>query len=188
LPEGVSPLSAVVAAPAQLSRRLAQIGIVDKADGGRLQAVLKPGQRLVSRKGALWRWDGYRASADAPTAAAMRLAQKNRLTELETEALEARDRLDAAMEALAQAESTVREQVERERHAREAVREAQRIVSVARDALAAAERAAGELTSRRAILEASQARLSEEHQEAVEALEEAKATLEDAPDLSELQA
>src|SRR5690606_19983333 len=36
--------------------------------------------------------------------------------------------------------------------------------------------------------EASQARLSEEHQEAVEALEEAKATLEDAPDLSELQA
>jgi chromosome segregation protein len=188
LPEGAQPLADVVSAPPQLARRLMQIGIVETADGEWLQEQLKPGQRLVSREGALWRWDGYRASADAPTAAAMRLAQKNRLSELEAEALEARDRVEAATEALAQAEASVREKVERERQAREAVREAQRNVAVARDALAAAERASGELSSRKAVLEASHERLSEEHQEAMEALEEARASLEDAPDLSELQA
>ncbi|WP_188721733.1 chromosome segregation protein SMC [Nitratireductor aestuarii] len=188
LPEGVRSLASVASAPQQLARRLAQIGIVEPADGERLQPLLKPGQRLVSRDGALWRWDGYRASADAPTAAAMRLAQKNRLAELEAEAVEARDRLEEAAATLAQAENAVREQVERERQAREAVREAQRRVSVARDALAAAERASGELSSRRAVLEASQTRLAEEHEEALEAVEEARASLEDAPDLSELQA
>ena len=62
-----------------------QIGIVDTADGRRLQALLAPGQRLVSREGALWRWDGLTASADAPTAAAQRLAQTNRLAELDAE-------------------------------------------------------------------------------------------------------
>ncbi|RWG68026.1 MAG: chromosome segregation protein SMC, partial [Mesorhizobium sp.] len=89
LPEGVRSLASVVRAPAQLARRLAQIGIADAADGRRLQAQLAPGQRLVSRDGALWRWDGLTASADAPTAAAQRLAQKNRLAELDAEAVQA---------------------------------------------------------------------------------------------------
>jgi len=62
------------------------------------------------------------------------------------------------------------------------------VVAGARDALAAAERASGELASRKAVLEASVNRLSEEHQEALEALEEARAVLEEAPDPSELQA
>ncbi|TIN66285.1 MAG: chromosome segregation protein SMC, partial [Mesorhizobium sp.] len=87
LPKGVRSLASVVRAPAQLARRLAQIGIVDAADGRHLQAQLAPGQRLVSRDGALWRWDGLTASADAPTAAAQRLAQKNRLAELDAEAM-----------------------------------------------------------------------------------------------------
>lgn len=69
LPEDIKSLASVVRAPAQLARRLAQIGIVEAADGRRLQALLAPGQRLVSREGALWRWDGLTASADAPTAA-----------------------------------------------------------------------------------------------------------------------
>ncbi|TGU92515.1 hypothetical protein EN816_40430, partial [Mesorhizobium sp. M8A.F.Ca.ET.173.01.1.1] len=89
LPEGVKSLASVVRAPAQLARRLAHIGIVEVADGRRLQALLAPGQRLVSRDGALWRWDGLTASADAPTAAAQRLAQKNRLAELDAEAVQA---------------------------------------------------------------------------------------------------
>ena len=76
LPAGVRPLIAVVHAPRQLARRLQQIGIVETAEGKRFQSALKPGQRLVSREGAVWRWDGFTASADAPTAAAQRLAQK----------------------------------------------------------------------------------------------------------------
>ncbi|TIR95368.1 chromosome segregation SMC family protein, partial [Mesorhizobium sp.] len=104
LPEGVRSLASGVRAPAQLARRLAQIGIVDAADGRRLQAQLAPGQRLVSRDGALWRWDGLTASADAPTAAAQRLAQKNRLAELDAEAVQATRVVREAEEALARAE------------------------------------------------------------------------------------
>ncbi|TIW86789.1 MAG: chromosome segregation protein SMC, partial [Mesorhizobium sp.] len=44
LPEGVKSLASVVHAPAQLARRLAQIGIVEAGDGRRLQALLTPGQ------------------------------------------------------------------------------------------------------------------------------------------------
>ena len=39
-----------------------------------LAGLLKPGQRLVSRDGDLWRWDGFAAAAHAPTGAARRLA------------------------------------------------------------------------------------------------------------------
>ena len=51
-----------------------------------LQAQLKPGQRLVTVEGDLWRWDGYRAWAeDAPSAAALRLEQLNKLEALKQE-------------------------------------------------------------------------------------------------------
>ncbi|MBL4766909.1 MAG: AAA family ATPase, partial [Rhodobacteraceae bacterium] len=74
LPEGVEPLALHVSGPEILGRRIAQIGLVDGDLGGRLQAQLRPGQRLVSIEGDLWRWDGYRAWAeDAPSAAALRL-------------------------------------------------------------------------------------------------------------------
>lgn len=76
--------------------------------------MLAPGQRLVSREGALWRWDGFTASADAPTPAAQRLAQKNRLAELDAEAIAATRVVRAAEEALAKAEAGLRTAVEAE--------------------------------------------------------------------------
>lgn len=80
LPFGAEPLSRYVRAPSALSRRLSQIGVVaDTETGARLANDLKPGQRLVSRDGALWRWDGYTVSIDATTAAATRLEKRNRL-------------------------------------------------------------------------------------------------------------
>ncbi len=90
LPDGVEPLAARVTAPPALARRLAQIGVVDRAEGERLMALLEVGQRLVSREGDLWRWDGFVAAAEAPTPAARRLAEKNRLGDLEREAEAAR--------------------------------------------------------------------------------------------------
>src|SRR5215470_10468530 len=59
-------------------------------DGARLAASLRPGQRLVSREGDLWRWDGFAAAAEAPTAAARRLAEKNRLADMGQEIESAR--------------------------------------------------------------------------------------------------
>ena len=53
LPEGVTPLSFFVKGPTSLARRLSQIGIVVSVEEGtRLQALLKPGQRLVTKEGA----------------------------------------------------------------------------------------------------------------------------------------
>ena len=90
LPAGADPLASRVAAPPALARRLAQVGIVARAEGKRLAQELKPGQRLVSLEGDLWRWDGFVSAAEAPSAAARRLVEKNRLGDLEREAEAAR--------------------------------------------------------------------------------------------------
>ena len=86
LPQGVVALTRHVEAPAVLARRLAQTGVVDAASGGALQVLLRPGQRLVSREGDLWRWDGFVAAAHAPGSATQRLASRNRLAELDRSA------------------------------------------------------------------------------------------------------
>lgn len=187
LPAGIKSLASVVSAPSQLARRLAQIGIVDAADGRRLQALLAPGQRLVSRDGALWRWDGLTASADAPTAAAQRLAQKNRLAELDAEAVQATQIVREAEAALAQAEQALRQASEAERNARQAGRDAQHGLDAARNALAEAEKAGGELASRRAALDEARARVVDSHEETAAAFAEAEMLLQDAPDLGDLQ-
>ncbi len=188
LPAGVRPLASLVSAPRQLARRLAQIGVVELGEGARLRAALKPGQRLVSRDGALWRWDGMTASADAPTPAAQRLAQKNRLAELDAEAVAATKRVRAAEEALGLAETRLKETGDAERDARQAWRSAQHGLEGARDALAAAQRAAGELASRRAALEEARSRLEEGRAEAEAAYAGAEASLAAAPDLGDLHA
>lgn len=187
LPEGIKSLASVVRAPAQLARRLAQIGIVEAADGRRLQTLLAPGQRLVSREGALWRWDGFTASVDAPTAAAQRLAQKNRLAELDAEAVHATRILRDAEQALARAEQALAQASEAERAARQAGRDAQHGLDAARNALAEAEKAGGELSSRRAALDEARARIVDSHEETATAFVEAEMLLQDAPDLGDLQ-
>ena len=100
LPEGAEALAKFVQAPAQLARRLAQIGVVERDAGARLAASLKTGQRLVSREGDLWRWDGFVAAAHAPTGAARRLAQRSRFTEIDSELTVARTEVDAKRQAL----------------------------------------------------------------------------------------
>jgi chromosome segregation protein len=109
LPVGARPLSYFVTGPHAMSRRLAMTGVVFPDQGAALQAELKPGQRLVSPRGDLWRWDGYRASADAPSASAVRLEQKNRLAELEGLIATAKDIRDAAAEAYTTAKTEAEE-------------------------------------------------------------------------------
>ena len=86
LPSGAEPLSRNVKAPDALGRRLSQIGVVaDQATGDRLREDMRQGQRLVTRDGALWRWDGYTVRSGASTTAATRLSQRNRLKALQDE-------------------------------------------------------------------------------------------------------
>ncbi len=82
LPKNSQSLDELVTAPPTLHARLSQIGVVETGQGDQLAKHLLPGQRLVSKSGHLWRWDGLQISAEAPSAAALRLEQKNRLAAL----------------------------------------------------------------------------------------------------------
>ncbi|WP_050928661.1 chromosome segregation protein SMC [Aestuariivita boseongensis] len=140
LPDGVQQLAAFVDVPAVLVRRITQIGLVDADDGPRLQPLLKPGQRLVSVDGDLWRWDGYRAWAeDAPSAAALRLEQLNRLEALKQEMERVGARADAARLAHEALTRRLAELTEADRAARQARREADAQVADAGRALSRAE-------------------------------------------------
>ena len=83
-------------------------------------------------------------------------------------------KLRAAEQALADAERALREGTEAERAARQGWRDAQHQLDAARDALQKAEKAAGELTARRAALAESLSRLNEAHAEASGAVTEAE--------------
>ncbi|MEA2976108.1 MAG: chromosome segregation protein, partial [Alphaproteobacteria bacterium] len=107
LPIGVEPLARHVQAPAELARRLAQIGVVSRAEGPRLAASLQAGQRLVSPEGDLWRWDGFAASAHAPTGAARRLAERSRYADIETEMVTARAEVETKRRAAEAAQAAV---------------------------------------------------------------------------------
>ncbi|KZY54234.1 chromosome segregation protein SMC [Sulfitobacter sp. KE29] len=140
LPAGVTPLTQHVTVPRVLERRMAQVGLVDADAGGELQAQLQPGQRLVSKEGDLWRWDGFRAMAeDAPSAAALRLQQLNRLEVLKQTLEQASTRADAARAAHETLQQQLAEQAEADKRAREARRDADRQVAEAGRALSRAE-------------------------------------------------
>ncbi len=137
LPKGAIPMSELVEAPPSLARRLQQIGVVDTDEQGMVLArSLAQGQRLVSRNGGLWRWDGFTVLSEATTPAVARLEQRNRLSEL-------RGVLDAAAQAVGEIESvrdTARKAKQDARNAeqntRRAVREAHQTLNAAREVLA----------------------------------------------------
>ncbi|MEO1661844.1 MAG: chromosome segregation protein SMC [Pseudomonadota bacterium] len=79
LPGYAKPLTDFVEAPGELAARLSQCGVVSRSEGEELASALKPGQRLVTLDGHLWRWDGFTRTPAAPVAAAERLAQQARL-------------------------------------------------------------------------------------------------------------
>ena len=188
LPEGVELLSVHVKAPAELARRLAQIGLVARADGPRLAAQLRPGQRLVSREGDLWRWDGFVVAANAPTAAARRLAERNRLGDLEKELVTAKARVEDLKKLADVAVGVVKACAEREQAARDGWRAAQRQADALRDQLAAAERAASAVVTRLAALVEARSRLKASIDEAVAVKADALTALDGLGRSGELEA
>ncbi len=102
--------------------------------------MLKPGQRLVSHEGDLWRWDGFVVAAHAPTGAARRLAERGRLQSIEGELAAARSDVDNKRHTVEAAEAAVAAAAAAETDARARAREAQRLTDVAREEHAAAER------------------------------------------------
>jgi len=169
LPEGVEPLSRFVTAPAALARRLSQIGVVE--DGEPLRADLRPGQRLVNRDGAVWRWDGFAIRAGAPNAAALRLRQRNRLRELEAQLDDAEIGLEQAAEQVELATAQVEKETAAERQARDQGKVAEAELTKIRDEHA-------KLAQRAAIAEQKRAALVEQAKALTADIEEAGAALE----------
>jgi chromosome segregation protein len=139
LPEGALPLSRFVSGPEVLARRLGQIGIVAREIGDELQTRLKPGQRLVSKEGDLWRWDGYRASPEATKASAARLVERGRLEELKREASQAEARAIAENGAAGTAAEQARAAADATRNLRLKAREVRSELDRTRDEIAALE-------------------------------------------------
>jgi chromosome segregation protein len=169
LPEGAKPLKEFVRAPRALDRRLNMTGVVFPDQGAMLQTALKPGQRLVSPRGDLWRWDGYAASADAPSPAAARLTQRNRLAELEIQIVESKERRTVAFDAYSAAKTNADAAREAELLAEQEDRKHERSLIEAQDDAARTARAAAERASRLASLEAEIRRLTGSRDAALEA-------------------
>ncbi|MEQ9258317.1 MAG: chromosome segregation protein SMC [Roseovarius sp.] len=190
LPPGVATLADHVEAPAVLTRRLGQIGLVDDAEAGSaLQPALLPGQRLVSLEGDLWRWDGYRAWAeDAPSAAALRLQQLNRLEELKQQLAHATARAEGASAAHEALRARLAELTEADRQAREARRAADAAVNEANRALSRAEADRNLAASRLEAMSLAVTRHEDEAQAARQNLKEAEAAQGGLENLDEARA
>ncbi|MFY0690558.1 MAG: chromosome segregation protein SMC [Paracoccaceae bacterium] len=184
LPEGVSALTSYVTIPGVLARRMSQVGLVSPEDGARLQADLLPGQRLVSTEGDLWRWDGFRTGAeDAPSAAALRLQQLNRLGELKQNLEEAGARADGARHAHEVLTRQLAEKTKADQEAREARKQAdQRMAQESRN-LSRAEGEQSMAAGRVESLQLAVTRYEEEAMAARERLREAEAAMADLGDL-----
>jgi chromosome segregation protein len=189
LPAGATPLAASVDAPPALARALSQIGLVENdEDGSNHQPNLLPGQSLVSRGGAIWRWDGYTIRAGTPTQAAVRLQQRNRLVALRARLAAAEQEAATARSARAAAEQASQAAVAAEQAARNNRGGWEQKLERVRASLASLRNQAATVTARLAAADDRLARVTTERDEALAALthlREAQTTL---PDIAERRA
>ena len=180
LPGGCVPLSDHVQAPAALKARLDAVGVIKPEQAAEAAAKLKPGQRLVTREGDLWRWDGLVARADAPSASVARLENRNRLDSIRTELEDGQ----AAFEAARAAESAAREAADkaraRDQAARAATGPADRALREALAQVSSLREKAAKDAARATALEERLVRLDAERAETAGHLEAAQSLLDEA--------
>jgi chromosome segregation protein len=185
LPDGAQPLADFVRGPAALERRLSQVGVIaDDADGKGLQPGLHQGQRLVTREGALWRWDGYAMSAGAINAAAVRLEQRNRLAEVRRMLTEAVDAAASAEKRAVIARDAAETAVNAAQAARGTRQAADAAYEQAREAQADARQRVTERTSRLTALTESETAIAAELAETETASAATHSELDALPDLA----
>jgi len=143
LPGSVKSMAEFVSGADLLTRRLSQIGVVDsEGEAQSLLDQLKPGQRLVTPGGGLWRWDGLCISADAPSSMAVKLSRKNRLADLAQDIADVKSRVGEARDSLHQAREQLEKARQDAREAREAWHEAEEKAARSRRSLTEAEKQA----------------------------------------------
>ena len=166
LPEGTVPLTEFVKAPDVLYRRLSQIGVVPNGpSGARLAASLRQGQRLVSKNGDLWRWDGFEIRAGAATTAATRLHQLNRLQEIRGELVNAESVLTERTEEDQSAQIEAEGAAKAERISRSTLSKAESTLARTRETQTALARKDAETDSRMLALEEGKQRVGCDREE-----------------------
>ena len=190
LPEGATRARAIWSqGPRPWPGRCRRSGWWRKRQARHRQALLAPGQALVSREGAVWRWDGYTIRAGTPTAAAVRLQQRNRLAELEASRAEAEQ--EAAQARIARDEAEIRGRrpppPPNNKPGRHAARLSSRLER-ARAAFARLSAQAATIAARLSGLEEQVERIEAEHVEAETALAGARAAHAALPDIAALRA
>ncbi|MDA9553648.1 chromosome segregation protein SMC [Emcibacteraceae bacterium] len=187
-PSGVETLDKFVNAPSLLKRRLTHIGVVENEEKAlSLLNQLTAGQRLVTLDGGLWRWDGLCVSPEAPSAAAIRLGQKNRLENLLTEFEEKTNEVEKerASHVKLQEERDAIKQVSRE--ARDAWREADENAIEARREMTEAEKLAARHQSEESALKDRLEHLNQDLEDQDNRYQVAIGNLEKLPESVELE-
>ncbi|MEX1034456.1 MAG: chromosome segregation protein SMC [Sneathiella sp.] len=167
-----------------LKARLAQIAVIDAKDGPELQGKLKPGQRLVTRDGDLWRWDGFTQKSGAKTAAAARLEQRNRLEEIARELVKKRDTLATATNNLKSCSDLLGSTAEKLKELRRQQREQEQELSKLRTVHADEIRESAARQSRLSSLSESISEQSVERDALANDLQAKQANLSEMPDLA----
>ncbi|GAB5486735.1 MAG: chromosome segregation protein SMC [Parasphingorhabdus sp.] len=154
-PAGTETLLDHVDAPSELHSRLSQIFVADRDDG----QPLLIGQRLVTKTGALRRWDGFVARDDG-NASAERLVRINRLKELAallspalSKVVSAETQLTEQQEAIATIETQLSEARNARREAEDALRQALREADQAEEALNWLQKRTASLSERETALQ-----------------------------------
>jgi chromosome segregation protein len=166
------PLASHVQAPEPLPRAWPCAAVAARRTW-RLAKALPPGARLVTREGDLWRWDGFVSRAEAPRPAAVRLAQRTRLAELEAEIDDGKPALDQAQAALKAATEAFHAAEEAVKTARIAPFAADKAAAAARDRVESLSRDQARREARAQALDETLARQTAEVEAAQSALTEA---------------
>ncbi len=178
LPEGAAPLDTFISAPAFLLPRLKMTGLVDEKQADILQKRLRPGQRLVSLAGGLWRWDGWRTEPELAGGVLERISKWRQFSDLTASLAEAQKDCEQAEKAQEKALAAAGKTRLSESQIRAAHQTASAAHETAQLELAAALRDASQFLADRAALEEALRRLKQDSAAAAAAGEAAAQDLQ----------
>jgi len=178
-PAALETLDQYVSGEPLLAARLALVGICASPEQAvALQTSLAPGQRLVTRSGGLWRWDGLVKLPEAGSLAEQRVAQRRRLSELEHALPDAERDVEAAQTRAATLEAALTAARLAAEEARRQETTTERKCNEARHAEEALARRLDDLRGQGQRLEAERDELNDEQQ----ALQQERAALAALPE------
>jgi len=183
LPGRVQPLAERCTNTDVLERSLSQVGIVEDVETGeQMHGQLSPGQTLVTRDGAVWRWDGLVLTADRTPSISVRLQHRRRLEELSTLLSEAQARHQAMARRLSETQAAETAAREAEDQARKTVRSATAAHDQARGQAAKAREQRETLATQADLWRENAASVEKERAETEEQLDVAERELAALPD------